>query len=358
MSPDRAISARKQKHIEISVNPEKYKIEGEIKNGFESIHFVHEAFPELDYEKIDASTTFLGKRISLPILISCMTGGTSKALQANTELAQAAQLTRIPMGLGSIKILFQDPKFFKDFQIRSIAPDIPILANMGAVQVRDTPQNRIIEVLQKLEVDALVIHLNAGQELFQPDGDRNFIGLLTPIEKLCKNNPFPIVVKETGFGIRPRRVKQLLEAGVAYIDLAGSSGTNWILVESYKNSQEDREIAKEFTNWGIPTALLLASLEKWPDRIIASGGLRSGMDIAKAIAMGAVLAGMALPFIRDVQQGGKQRVVKRIKNIERLLKTVMLLTGSTHLEDLRRAERWMEPEFSERVSRLKHAEGF
>ncbi len=292
---------------------------------------------------LDTSESFLGARTALPFFISCMTGGSEGGGRINRELAAAAQAVGIPVGLGSIRVLLEDPGLFDQFHVKSVAPDVPVLANISAVQVRDGDTAALLSMVQRLEAQALVVHLNAGQELFQPEGDRDFRGLKAAIARLCEASHVPVIVKETGFGIGPGLVRELLRAGAAYVDLAGAGGTNWITVEAYRLSAEDRRAAADFSDWGVPTAVLLASCRTGKDHVLASGGIRSGMDAAKAIAMGAVLAGMALPMVRAAASAGSEGVVKLLRRMERTLRTAMLLTGSRTVADLRRGTIWMEP---------------
>ncbi len=292
-----------------------------------------------------------------------MTGGSETGLEVNRELAKAAQATGLPVGLGSFRVLFERPELEEQFRLKSLAPDVPVLANLGAVQVRDRPQAEIHEWLRRLEVQALVVHLNPGQELFQPEGDRDFRGLKQAVARLCERSPVPVIVKETGFGILPSLVRELLDAGAAYVDLAGAGGTNWIRVESYRLGGEERAAAEEFVDWGLPTAVLLGALQSTKqasgrvlDRVLASGGLRSGLDAAKAVALGAHLAGMALPFIREVCAGGAEAVIRLIHRLEISLRAAMLLTGSRTLKDLRRGVLWAEPGFTSVVEALRAAD--
>jgi isopentenyl-diphosphate Delta-isomerase len=282
-------------------------------------------------------------RTALPFFISCMTGGSEGGGRINRQLAAAAQQAGVPVGLGSIRVLLENPDLFEQFHVKAVAPDVPVLANISAVQVRDGDSGALLSMVQRLEAQALVVHLNAGQELFQPEGDRDFRGLKQAIARLCEASPFPIIVKETGFGIGPGLVRELLRAGVSYVDLAGAGGTNWITVESHRLPAAERLGAAEFADWGVPTAVLLAACRTGKDRVLASGGIRTGMDAAKAIAMGAVLAGMALPVVRAAASGGTDDVVKLLRRMERTLRAVMLLTGSRTIADLRRGIVWLEP---------------
>jgi len=340
--------ARKEKHLVICTDPSRFPVEGK-GGGFERVRFAHNALPEIAEQELDTSATFLGARIAMPLFISCMTGGSEGGFKANRLLAAAAQELRIPVGLGSFRVLFENPELFPHFHVKPLAPDVPVLANISAVQVRDGDLPTLLSLVQRLEAQALVVHLNAGQELFQPEGDRDFRGLKQAIARLCEASPRPVIVKETGFGITPSLVRELLGAGAAYVDLAGAGGTNWVTVESYRLPQEERSAAAEFADWGTPTAVLLAACRTGCDRVLASGGIRSGMDAAKAVAMGAALAGTALPAIRAVMSGGAEAVVKYFRGLEKTLRSVMLLTGSRTTAELRRGTVWLEPSLAATV---------
>ena len=284
-----------------------------------------------------------------------MTGGSPGGKRANRLLASAAQELGIPVGLGSVRAMLRDPDLLGDFHIKPLAPDVPVLANLGAVQAREYPAEKIAEVCSRLEAQALVLHLNAGQELFQPDGDRDFRGLKDAIQRLCDASPVPIIVKETGFGISPGLCRDLLARGVAYVDLAGAGGTNWISVESYRVDEPRAAVARQFSDWGVPTSILLASFGGGQDRLIASGGIRTGVDAAKAVALGAELVGLALPVIRAVASGGAEAVVQVFRSLEAGLRAVMVLTASRTIADLRRGILWQEPSFAARVKSFQGA---
>ncbi len=291
---------------------------------------------------------FLGLPVSLPFFISSMTGGSARGYLANKELAVAAQREGIAVGMGSIRILFRKPEVFEHFYLRKLAPDIPIFANLGGVQIRDMQAETIHEMLRRLEVSALAVHLNPGQELFQTGGDRDFRGVIDGIARFTEKCPVPVIVKETGFGIDPVSAAALLSGGVRYVNIAGAGGTNWITVESYRESPELFAAAEEFRSWGTPTALLLTAMfppegggnPLFQGRILASGGLRSGLDIAKSVAMGAEAAGFALPFIRAVHQEGSEGVQKIIARVRTVFRNAMALTGSRSLDEFRRGPVW------------------
>lgn len=320
---------------------------------------MHDALGELDWGDLDTTVEFLGYRIRSPLFISCMTGGSDKGFLANRELARAAQRAGVPVGMGSVRVLFHHPELFEHFHLKPLAPDVPVLANLGIVQVRDRDHREILTLVERLEADALVVHANPAQELFQPDGDRDFRGIVEALARLCAGSRVPIIVKETGSGIGPALVRELLAAGAAYVDVAGSGGTNWVKVESRGLDPALREEASEFATWGLPTGLILAALSQGGgplDRVLASGGIRTGMDVARVIAMGVRLAGMALPLARDVASGGADAVVERLGRTDRTLRRVMLLTGSRDLKALRRGKVWLDPWLVESARSLLAAE--
>ena len=285
-----------------------------------------------------------------------MTGGSEGGYEVNRSLAAAAQELGVPVGMGSIRILFHDSGLFDQFYLKREAPDVPVLANIGGVQLRDLDLGELTELLKRLEVQAIVVHLNPGQELFQTKGDRDFRGVREGIFRLCDRSPVPVIVKETGFGIRPSEVARLLDGGVAYVDLAGAGGTNWIAVESYMHPEEEAAGAREFDDWGVPTALLLAALDRRDGRVLASGGIRNGVEAAKAVALGAHLAGVALPFVKAVLEEGVEGAAKLLERMKKTFRTVMVLTGSRNTDALRRTSLWWEPSFAARVASLKEAD--
>ncbi len=340
------ISKRKARHLDICVDPKHYQVESG-NTRLDEVHFIHTALPELNVDDIDPAMDFCGHRISMPFFISSMTGGAKNAYRANQELARAAQEEGVGVGMGSIRILFRHPEYMEQFSLRRLAPDVPIFANLGAVQIRDMKADSIHEMLKRLEVSALAIHVNPGQELFQSGGDRDFRGVFEGICRFTEKAPVPIIVKETGFGIHPELAHELLNSGVDYVNVAGSGGTNWISVESYREDAQTLAVAEEFREWGQPTALLLAALPtQLHPRILASGGLRSGMDMAKTIAMGAAAAGTALPLIRAVHKNGREEVQKLIQGYRRTLISAMALTGSKTLDAFRKGKVWYNSSLS------------
>ena len=351
------LTGRKAKHIEICTDPA-YDPEGGSAL-FEHLTFRHRALPEIAWSEVKTETDFLGKTVRLPLFISCMTGGSDSSYAINKDLARAAQELGVPVGMGSIRILFRKPESFADFHLRPLAPDVPIFSNLGAQQLVEERLRDGYKTLnewnRRLEVDAQVIHLNPGQELYQDDGDRDFRGIKDTLEDFIAKSPRPVVVKETGFGMAPDEVDWLLKAGVASVDLAGAGGTNWLTVEAYRLDEAGTEGAEALRDWGWPTALLLAAVGHRKGRILASGGLRSGLDLAKALALGAHAGGFALPVVRAARIGGSVAVVAVLKGYERALKTTMMLTSSRTVADLRKAPLDASREFEFRLKRLKKA---
>jgi isopentenyl-diphosphate delta-isomerase type 2 len=352
--PARGASERKEKHLTICTDPSRFRVEGG-GAGFGGVRFLHDALPEIAEAELDTTVTFLGARVPMPFFISCMTGGSEGGFRANRTLAAAAQELGVPVGLGSIRVLLETPELFTHFHIKPLAPDVPVLANIGAVQVRDADRGALLRLVERLQAQALVVHLNPGQELFQEEGDRDFRGLKESLGALIDSSPLPVIVKETGFGIGPGLARELLAAGAAYVDLAGAGGTNWISVESYRLPESDAAAAGEFTDWGMPTALLLAGFDGRQPRLLASGGIRSGMDAVKSLALGAEMAGLALPAIRAAREGGKEAVIGLYRRLEKTLRTVMMLTGSRTVAELRGGTLWMQPSFAAEADALRRA---
>jgi isopentenyl-diphosphate delta-isomerase type 2 len=349
------LSTRKAQHLEICVQANDYEVETGA-TGFEHLSFVHRALPEIAMDELDTRVDFLGYRPRLPLFISSMTGGSAQGYQVNKQLARAAQEAGIPVGMGSIRILFRKPEVLDHFRLKTLAPDVPVFANIGGVQLRDMDRQEILEMVKRLEVDAVVVHLNPGQELFQPDGDRDFRGVLDAIGRFCEAAPLPVMVKETGFGISPSLVRTLHDRGVAYVNVAGTGGTNWVRVESHRLPEDAGEAAAEFNGWGLPTAVVLAALEHDHGPVLASGGMRTGMDLAKACALGAELSGYALPMVRAVTEGGVEAVLRYVDQLDQVLRNVMMLTGSRSIADLRSRRLMRTRPFDEAVASLREAE--
>jgi isopentenyl-diphosphate delta-isomerase len=301
--------------------------------GLERYHFEHCCLPELDRQDIDLSTTFFGKRLGVPILISSMTGGTARAQEINFLLAEIAQTHRLAMGVGSQRVAIEKPEVAETFAIRQQAPDALLFANVGAVQLNyGYGVDECRRMVDLLEADALILHLNPLQECIQPQGDTNFKGLLKRIEQVCRNLPVPVIAKEVGNGISVRMVQQLLEVGIGAIDVAGAGGTSWAKVEAARSPNALlRQLGQTFGDWGIPTADCITSIAHYDPAIplIASGGLRNGLEAAKAIALGADLAGFAYPFLKAANESS-QALEELVQLLIAELTTVLFCTGNAN----------------------------
>lgn len=333
-------SSRKADHVRINLE-EDVASKG-VASGFERYRFVNCALPEIDLAQVDTSAGIFGRTLAAPLLISCMTGGTPQAKSINHTLARVAQEQGLAMGLGSGRALLEQPELLDTFDVRCVAPDALLFANLGAVQlnkgygVRDC--RRLLDLLR---ADALVLHLNAIQEAVQPEGDTCFSGLLEKIAAVCAALDAPVIVKEVGWGIAPDTVRRLFDAGVAAVDLAGAGGTSWSEVERHRIVDSWRSnVAKEFAGWGIPTAEALCAARRVESRgtIIASGGIRSGLDLVKAIALGADLAGVAGPFLRAAS-GGYDAATDLAREFVQVLRVAMFGLGAPTLADLRNTKR-------------------
>ena len=310
-------------------------------NGLDKYRFDHVCLPELDLKEIDLSTKFLNKTLNAPILISSMTGGTEQAKRINCRLAIAAQKHGLAMGVGSQRIAVENPDVAHTFAVRSLAPDAMLFANLGAVQLNYTyGVEQCLRVVDILEADALILHLNPLQECIQPNGDTNFKGLLAKIKQLCQQIDVPVIVKEVGNGISAKMAAKLIDAGIDAIDVAGAGGTSWAKVESQRAENElQRRLGKTFADWGISTADCIVQIrQQYPDLpLIASGGLRNGMEVAKAIALGADLAGLAFPFLQAASES-ETAVDDAIKLLIAEIKTVLFCTGNRSLSELKRSQ--------------------
>ncbi len=309
------------------------------KSYFDEIHLRHRALPELDLAAVDPGIEFLGKRLSFPLLISGMTGGDDDLLRTiNRNLAIAAQATGVAMGVGSQRVMFTNPAARPGFALREYAPDCLLFANLGAVQLNcGFGLGECREAVAILEADALCLHLNPLQEAVQPEGDSNFAGLADKAGEVAAGLEVPVILKEVGAGISPADVELALARGIRYIDVAGTGGTSWSRIEQQRNSAGagSDEIGFTFQDWGIPTPRALELLAPWRDKItvIASGGVRSGIDLAKAVILGARLCGVAEPFLAPAGESA-QAVIRVIERFKREYVTAMFLLGAASFEQL------------------------
>jgi len=336
---DAELIQRKNDHLDIVLNPARAL--SNISTGFEHWRFEHCALPELDFDSIDLSRPLFGRTLRAPILISSMTGGARRAQDINLHLATAAQRLGLAMGVGSQRVALEsEVNFGLDSRLREIAPDVPLLANLGAAQMTGNKgldyARRAVEMI---DADALIVHLNPLQEALQPGGDRDWRGILAALELLVKQVDAPVVVKEVGAGISPKVAKQLADIGVAMIDVAGAGGTSWAAVEGERaRNPQQRAVAMAFADWGIPTAEALCGIRKaLPEMpLIASGGIRDGIDIAKALALGADFIGLAAAILPSANLSA-EAVIDVFNILIQQLKTACFCTGSANLGALRHA---------------------
>jgi isopentenyl-diphosphate Delta-isomerase len=304
----------------------------------EHVHLVHCALPERATAEVDLSTTLLGRRIRAPVMVTGMTGGTPAAGEINRNLAAAAAAHGVPFGLGSQRAMLLHPELAGTYDVRSAAPEVYLFANLGAVQIAALPTAAVREVVARVEADALCIHLNPAQEIAQPGGDRDFRGALDAIARVTEELGRPVMVKETGAGISPAVARRLLAAGVRAIDVAGAGGTSWTAVESHRATGPEKTRGEELWDWGIPTAAAVAWLaaEGVPAAgvaVVASGGLRTGLDVARALALGATLGGLAQPMLRAVQSGGRPGGESFLGQVIEGIRSTALLCGIGRVDE-------------------------
>lgn len=305
---------------------------------FEDVHLLHKALPELDFNKIDTTTEFFGKKLTLPLMITSMTGGADYAADLNRTLAKAASSLGIAFSVGSQRVMITHPELVKDFAVREHTEGV-FLGNIGAVQLGEYELSTIVELVKKIEADGICVHLNPAQEMIQAEGHRNYENLIGKIDSLNNALEGRLLVKETGAGISPETLAQLASIGVSYVDVAGSGGTSWTRVEAHRAKEPHLMRAGEtFSNWGIPTAFSVVAAAKEcrsSTAIIASGGMATGLDVAKAVSLGASIGGFARPVLKAYLSGKQEGVLRFFESIAYELKTAMLLTGAKDLTSLR-----------------------
>ncbi len=332
------IVQRKSDHIRINLEE---NVRSAIATGLENYRFLHKALPEINLNEIDIRTDFFSKKISAPILISSMTGGSNQAKQINYILAEAAEITNIAMGVGSQRAALEHPEYASTFQVRKVAPNILLFANLGAIQLNyGYGLDECKRAVEMIEADALILHFNPLQEALQPEGNTNFAGLLNRIELICKSLGAPVIAKEVGWGISAEVAQLLVNAGVSAIDVAGAGGTSWSQVEMYRAKTENQaNIASHFINWGIPTAEAIIQIRSVLPKIpiIASGGLRHGIDIAKTIALGAQIGGLANPFLQSASKS-LEETIRKINEIKLEIQITMFAAGIKNLKQLQKTK--------------------
>jgi len=326
-------NVRKSEHIQIINSREEIDRD---KNYFDNIILKHRALPEINLQDIDTGIEFMRKKLSFPLLISSMTGGDNELVaKINRNCALAAQETGVAMGVGSQRVMFSSPGARDSFAIRRYAPDALLFANLGAVQLNyGFGLDECREAVQAVAADALYLHLNPLQEAIQPEGNVDFSGLAGKIGKVAEQLSCPVIIKEVGAGIADDDVELLMQNNIHYIDVAGAGGTSWSLIEEYR-SNNNYGLGTQFQDWGIPTPLALTMLEKFRQRItvIASGGIRSGVDMARAVILGASLCGIAKPFLKPAMESA-EAVISVIEKLKQEFKVAMFLTGVKNVKSM------------------------
>ncbi|UJR84166.1 type 2 isopentenyl-diphosphate Delta-isomerase [Sandaracinus amylolyticus] len=335
------IEGRKQDHIRLCVDRHsEFRRKSTL---LEEVDLVHHALSERRVSDVDLRTTFLGKTLRAPIVISAMTGGTADARAINRDLARAAETLGIAFGLGSQRAMALRPESADTYEVRDVAPSTVILGNLGIVQARAMSTDDVRRLVERAQVDALCIHLNPAMELIQPHGDRDFTDGLRTLERLVRELPTPVVVKETGCGISLGVARAVREVGVRAVDVSGAGGTSWVAVEARRVSGATKRLGEALWDWGIPTAPSVVWAAEAGLEVVATGGLRTGIDVAHALALGATLGGLAAPVLRAQQEGGYDGAVEYLRDVIDAVRAITFLTGSESPSRLRDVPRVMGP---------------
>jgi isopentenyl-diphosphate delta-isomerase len=315
---------------------------------FEQVRLVHDALPDLHADEIDTTLTMFGKRLRSPLFIAAMTGGTAKAGEINLALAQIAEARGIGFGLGSQRAMAIDGNKAATYRVRDVAPNAVVLGNVGVVQARDMELGAIEQLVGAVAADALCVHLNPAMEIVQPGGDRDFREGTATLGKLVKELSVPVVAKETGCGLSAAVARRLRAVGVRYVDVSGAGGTSWVAVETHRAVGDAKALGEAFWDWGIPTAASVGLLaDKGFDGIIATGGVASGMDVAKAIVLGATACGIARPVLQALVEGGPAAAHAYLDRVDAELRAAMLLVGAGDLSALRTVPRLLANDLRE-----------
>lgn len=303
----------------------------------ECVRLVHQSLPELDYDSVDTRVRLLGKELRAPLLIAAMTGGHERAAEINRSLASIANELGYAFGLGSQRAMQKRPETSWTYQVREDAPDVLLLGNVGVVQARDLPTETIAQMLADVGADALCLHMNPAMELIQPEGDRDFRGGLGTFQRLWAELDLPVIAKETGNGLSREVAARLRAIGIKHADTSGAGGTSWVGVETLRTEGEGQALGEALWDWGIPTAASVRYCVDAGMTTIATGGIRTGMDAARAIALGASCAGIARSVYQAFLDGGVDGARTFLRGVERELRSIMLLCGAGTIEELQRA---------------------
>lgn len=362
------VQKRKQRHLDICLDK---SLEIESGNtGLDEISIPYRPLPEIDTRLITTKCSFLNHALRIPVMISCMTGGSEKGRKLNRMLARVASEAGIAIGTGSIRVMLHNPETRSHFQLKKIAPNVPVLANIGVAQLREFTPKTLIEAVRSIEADGLCVHLNPSQEFFQEHGERDFSGWYEEFERLMERANIPVLVKEIGAGIPPVEGLRFLKLGVSFVDIAGNGGTDWVAIEGYRSystthgphyspqnhggAPRPLSAAHSFRDWGYSTGELLIAYRQIAEtkgelnelvrgRIIASGGLRTPRDFAISIACGAHIAAAALPFLRIAFDAGPDGVCEYLAEITKGIQAALALSGSKNLDELREGKLRISP---------------
>jgi isopentenyl-diphosphate Delta-isomerase len=315
---------------------------------FEQVRLVHDALPDRDADALDTSLTMFGKRLRAPIFIAAMTGGTERARELNVQLAHVAEERGIGFGLGSQRAMVIDGQKAGTYRVRDVAPTTVVLGNVGVVQARAMTTSAVAQMVRDVGADALCIHLNPAMEIVQPGGDRDFREGTRTLARFVKELSVPVIAKETGCGLSASVARRLREAGVAHVDVSGAGGTSWVAVETHRAAGDAKALGEAFWDWGIPTAASVGLVAgKGFDSIIATGGVASGLDVAKALVLGATAAGIARPVLQALMADGPQGAHRFLDRVEAELRAAMLLVGAGTLAELRQVPRLLGADLRE-----------
>ncbi len=339
------IGQRKDDHLDLAAKGDvAFKRVGTL---LDQVGLVHDALPELNFDDIDTSVTVLGKKLSAPILIAGMTGGTARAGRINRELAQLAARRGYAFGLGSQRAMQKDPSAAPTYAVRDVAPDLLLLGNLGIVQASQCPTSDVQGLVDQVGADAICLHINPAMELVQSEGDRDFRGCLGAFRRLASELSVPVVAKETGSGLSAGVGERLLSHGIRHVDVSGAGGTSWVAVERQRAAEERRGLGDTFWEWGIPTAASLLSVAPCGfETVFATGGLKSGLDIARGIALGASAGGIARPVLQAFESSGPEGADALLQRVETELRMAMLLVGAKDVAALRQVSKLLGPELS------------
>lgn len=335
------LSGRKDEHIDLTLR-------GDV--GFrrttllEEVELIHCSLPELSWDELRLDGELFGRRIQAPLVIASMTGGSARAQRLNEGLAEVAERGSYAIGLGSMRPIVKggniDREMLRTYEIRTLAPSVPLFANIGVIQAGAMSSAFVLEMVEAVGADALCIHLNPAQELIQPGGDRDFRGGLRTIERLVQELSVPVIVKETGNGLSRGVAERLRAQGVEHVDVSGSGGTSWVAVETHRATGNQQERGRLFWDWGIPTAAsLLEVADCHFETVIATGGLKTGLDAARCFALGATAAGFARPVLQALDEHGVDGALSFLKQVEDDLRAALLLTGAKTPKDLRKVRK-------------------